>query len=136
MSGFFEDLGGLVMDGIYGVEDVVSTIYTDAKSGVSSVYHSFDEDTKLALNTVKDNGGKALDDIHDAIDKGGDVANNFIDKGGKVADDVVKQTGKTVRSVGNNVADIADDVPKALDGLSLPLMAAAGVAAIYLLTKK
>lgn len=108
--GFFENVGNFFVDAYHKAESVVTTVYNDVKSGVSSVFHAADDNIKTVLNTVKDDG--AL----------------LINKGAST----ITALGKDVEQ---SIGDVTTAVPKVTQSLSMPLLLAGGAALLFVLKK-
>jgi hypothetical protein len=51
---FFNDISNFFNDAFQGFKDVVTTLYTDAKGAVFTVYYNIDNRLKGITNTVED----------------------------------------------------------------------------------
>lgn len=126
--GFFNDVKKWFSDRWDGFGDVVNTVYSDIKGGVSAVYHSFDDTRNTIIHGIADNTKSLIKSGENVITKGEDVVKDL----GKDATVAVSNIGGDVRDLGSNLGKNIEGVTS---NLSLPLLIGGGAALLFLIKK-
>ncbi len=103
----WNDFTSWVSDKVQRVENFFNTIYTDAKDGVSAVFHSIDSTRSAIVNSAT-----------------------------KISEQIVPTVGGVVKDVTGTVNNLGKDVVGISSNLQMPLMLGGAGVLAYLLLKK